>query len=94
LKALYEKISDWINKGWKLQSSPMDRLIGVFLVALSAACFGTNAIFARMAYDAGANASTFLFIRFVIASLVMFLIMTARGLNFNGFWYYGPFFRA
>lgn len=60
----------------------MDRLIGVFLVALSAACFGTNAIFARMAYDAGANASTFLFIRFVIASLVMFSIMTARGLNF------------
>ena len=60
----------------------MDRLIGVFLVALSAACFGTNAIFARMAYDAGANASTFLFIRFLIASLVMFLILTARGLNF------------
>ena len=60
----------------------MDRFIGVFLVALSAACFGTNAIFARMAYDAGANASTFLFIRFVIASLVMFLILTARGLNF------------
>ena len=60
----------------------MDRLIGVFLVALSAACFGTNAIFARIGYDAGANVSTFLFIRFAIASLVMFLIMTARGLNF------------
>ena len=52
----------------------MDRLIGVLLVALFAGCFGTNAIFARMAYDAGANASTFLFIRFAIASLVMFLI--------------------
>ena len=60
----------------------MDRLIGVFLVTLSAACFGTNAIFARIGYDAGANVSTFLFIRFAIASLVMFLIMTARGLNF------------
>jgi len=65
-----------------LLSSHMDRLIGVFLVALSAACFGTNAIFARIGYDAGANVSTFLFIRFAIASLVMFLIMTARGLNF------------
>ena len=60
----------------------MDRLIGVFLVALSAACFGTNAIFARIGYDAGANPCTFLFIRFLIASRVMFLIMTARGLNF------------
>jgi drug/metabolite transporter (DMT)-like permease len=60
----------------------MDRLIGVFLVALSAACFGTNAVFARIGYDAGANPCTFLFIRFVIASLVMFLIVTVRGLNF------------
>ena len=57
----------------------MDRLIGVFLVALSAACFGTNAIFARICYDAGANPATFLFIRFLIASPIMFLIMIARG---------------
>ena len=57
----------------------MDRLIGVFLVALSAACFGTNAIFARMSYDAGANPVTFVFIRFLMASPVMFLIMMARG---------------
>jgi drug/metabolite transporter (DMT)-like permease len=60
----------------------MDRLIGVFLVALSAACFGTNAIFARIAYDAGANPATFLFIRFLIASPIMLLIMKARGLTF------------
>ena len=60
----------------------MDRLIGVFLVALSAACFGTNAIFARIGYDAGANPVTFLFIRFLIASPVMILIMKARGLKF------------
>lgn len=57
----------------------MDRLIGVFLVALSAVCFGTNAIFARICYDSGANPTTFLFIRFLIASPVMFLIMIARG---------------
>jgi len=60
----------------------MDRLIGVFLVALSAACFGTNAIFARIGYDAGANPATFLFIRFLIASPVMFLLMKARGFAF------------
>jgi drug/metabolite transporter (DMT)-like permease len=57
----------------------MDRLIGVLLVALSAACFGTNAIFARMAYDAGTNPETFLCIRFLIASPVMLIIMIARG---------------
>ena len=60
----------------------MDRLIGVFLVALSAACFGTNAIFARIGYDSGANPATFLFIRFLIASPVMLLIMKMRGLMF------------
>lgn len=57
----------------------MDRLIGVLLVSLSAACFGTNAIFAHLAYDAGTNPVTFLFIRFLIASPLMFLIMRARG---------------
>ena len=60
----------------------MDRLIGVFLVALSAACFGTNAIFARIGYDSGANPATFLFIRFLIASPVMLMIMKRRGLTF------------
>ena len=59
----------------------MDRLIGVLLVALSAACFGTNAIFAHLAYDAGTNAVTFLFFRFLIASPFMLLIMMARGLS-------------
>ncbi len=49
------------------------------MVALSAACFGTNAIFARMAYDTGTNPGTFLFIRFLIASPVMLIIMMARG---------------
>ena len=59
----------------------MDRLIGVLLVSLSAACFGTNAIFAHLAYDAGTNAVTFLFIRFLIASPFMLLIMMVRGLS-------------
>lgn len=58
----------------------MDRLIGVFLVALSATCFGTNAIFARIGYDAGANPATFLFIRFLIASPIMLLILKAQDL--------------
>ena len=57
----------------------MDRLIGVFLVTLYAVLVATNPIFARISYDAGANPVTFLFIRFLIASPVMFMIMKARG---------------
>jgi drug/metabolite transporter (DMT)-like permease len=57
----------------------MNRLIGVILVALSAALYGTNAIFARICYNAGANPITFLFIRYLIASPIMFLILMARG---------------
>lgn len=57
----------------------MDGLAGVFLVILSAICFGTNPIFARLSYEAGANPTTYLFIRFLIAVPVMFLIMRARG---------------
>ena len=57
----------------------MDRLIGVFLVTLYAVLVATNPIFARISYDAGANPATFLFIRFLIASPVMFMIMKARG---------------
>jgi drug/metabolite transporter (DMT)-like permease len=60
----------------------MDRLLGVFLVVFSAACFGANPVFARIGYDAGANPVTFLFIRFIIASVVMWLIMIVRGLKF------------
>jgi drug/metabolite transporter (DMT)-like permease len=59
----------------------MDRLIGVFLVALYAILIATNPIFARISYDAGANPVTFLFIRFLIASPVMFMIMKARGFS-------------
>jgi drug/metabolite transporter (DMT)-like permease len=59
----------------------MDRLIGVFLVTLSAVLFGTNPIFARVSYDAGANPVTYLFIRFFIASPVMIMIMMALGFS-------------
>jgi drug/metabolite transporter (DMT)-like permease len=59
----------------------MDQLIGVFLVTLSAVLFGTNPIFARVSYDAGANPGTYLFIRFFIASPVMIMIMMALGFS-------------
>lgn len=60
----------------------MSRLVGIFYVALSASAFGTMAIFARLAYEAGANPMTCLFLRFAIAGLVMASAMFARGSSF------------
>jgi len=59
----------------------MDRLIGIFLIVVAAASFATSPIFARIAYDAGANPNTFLFIRFAIAATVITLIMVFKGLR-------------
>jgi drug/metabolite transporter (DMT)-like permease len=59
----------------------MDRLIGIFLIVVAAASFATSPIFARIAYDAGANPNTFLFIRFAIAATVLTLIMVFKGLQ-------------
>jgi drug/metabolite transporter (DMT)-like permease len=57
-------------------------LSGVVLVILSAAAFGTMAIFAPLAYRAGATPITFLFLRFMIAGTTMAGMMAVRGLPF------------
>jgi drug/metabolite transporter (DMT)-like permease len=57
----------------------MDRLIGIFQIVVAATSFATSPIFARIAYDAGANPNTFLFIRFAIAATVITLIMVFKG---------------
>ena len=51
------------------------RMMGVALVALSAACFGAMAIFARFARADGVDVLALLFLRFVIAGGVMALVM-------------------
>lgn len=60
----------------------MSRLVGMLYVAVSACAFGTMAIFARLAYEAGANPMTCLFLRFTIAGLVMALTMFAKRIPF------------
>lgn len=57
-------------------------IVGVLLVILSAICFGTNPIFARLSYEAGTNPTTYLFLRFLIAAPAMFILMHARGYAF------------
>lgn len=54
------------------------RTAGVLLVVVSAASFGAMAIFARQAYDGGADITAVLFLRFLIAAPCMALLMRLR----------------
>ena len=60
----------------------MDRFFGVFLIVLSALFSSTLAIFACLAYQAGTNPITLLFLRFSIAAILMILVMTLQGIGF------------
>jgi len=60
----------------------MKRLIGILLIAISAASFGTLAIFGRYAYADGMDTFTVLFIRFGISALFMTLILILRKEHF------------
>ena len=61
-----------------IQTATVDRRIGLALIIISAASFGVMPIFARLAYNAGAEPITVLFLRFTIAAGVMNLIMAVR----------------
>ena len=56
----------------------MGHLLGVFLIVVSAVSFGAMPIFACLAYDAGANPITVLFLRFIIASIIMAIVMAVQ----------------
>lgn len=56
----------------------MNRLTGILLIALSAASFGTLAIFGRYAYANGMDIFTVLFMRFTISAAIMTLILLLR----------------
>lgn len=56
----------------------MNRILGIFLVAASAAGFGTLAIFGRYAYADGMDALTISFLRFSLAAVLMFGLLIVR----------------
>ena len=60
----------------------MRRLIGILFIAISAASFGTLAIFGRYAYNDGMNIYTVLFLRFGISASFMTLILLLRKEHF------------
>ncbi|GMU07618.1 DMT family transporter [Corallococcus caeni] len=55
------------------------RTAGFLLVALSGASFGALGLFARLAYAAGTDMPTLLFLRFSLAGLVLAAVMVAKG---------------
>lgn len=56
----------------------MNRLVGIVLVALSAAGFGTLALFGRYAYADNMDAISILFLRFSLSALVMIAVLIVR----------------
>ena len=56
----------------------MNRLVGVLLIIISAATFGSLAIFGRFAYAAGMDTVTLLFLRFSFAALFMAALLILR----------------
>ena len=60
----------------------MKRLTGILLIAISAASFGTLAIFGRYAYADGMDTFTVLFLRFTISASIMTFILLLRKEHF------------
>ena len=60
----------------------MRRLFGILLIAISAASFGTLAIFGRYAYEDGMDTFTVLFLRFGISASFMTVILLLRKEHF------------
>ena len=56
----------------------MQRVTGILLIAISAASFGTLAIFGRLLYAEGLDTFTMLFLRFGFATLLMAAILIMR----------------
>ena len=56
----------------------MKQLTGILLIAISAASFGTLAIFGRFLYADGLDTFTMLFLRFGLAALLMLVILLLR----------------
>ena len=57
------------------KSAITNRRLGLILIITSAVSFGVMPIFAQLAYNAGADPITVLFLRFTIAAVVINLIM-------------------
>ncbi len=55
-----------------------DHVVGTLYILASALCYGSMAIFARLAYAAGVDIPTLLLLRFAIASILMWGILVVK----------------
>lgn len=55
------------------------RNLGTLMCLGSAAAFGGNAIFGKLAYDGGATVGTLLVVRFALATVLFWVLLAARG---------------
>ena len=60
----------------------MKQVTGILLIAISAAAFGTLAIFGRFLYADGLDTFTMLFLRFGLAAILMMILLFARKESF------------
>jgi drug/metabolite transporter (DMT)-like permease len=56
-------------------------IVGALYILASAACFGSMAIFARLAYASGVDIPTLLLLRFTMAAALMWTILFAKGMK-------------
>jgi drug/metabolite transporter (DMT)-like permease len=61
-----------------LTARAADKLLGVLLIAISAASFGAMAIFTHYAYASGANVIGLLAVRFSLAAVALMVVMRVR----------------
>lgn len=70
----------------RIASANANRYVGIILILTSAASFGVMPVFARLAYESGADPITVLFLRFGIAAVVMMGIMRISKTPFPRGW--------
>src|SRR5215472_3217844 len=76
----WDRLSQGLTKGSAFMSTK--RHVGLLLIAISAASFGVMPILAHVAYTAGADPFSILWLRFGIAAVVMTAIMLVRRMPF------------
>lgn len=59
-----------------------ERLLGIFLICISAVSFGAMPIFTKLAYQTGTNPTSILFLRFGIAALIMHAYIWLSGMSY------------
>ncbi len=62
-----------------------DRLLGALLVGVSAAAFGSMALFGRWAQESGATTPGLIAVRFLLAAVILVIFIRARGLRLPSF---------